>query len=79
MRSIFNTDIATGKHKTACRSHYGTKGPSSSFGIKNVLPPSRKGDCYVYDAVNTCTPDQLEALLDGSAVVENFIVVEPAS
>jgi hypothetical protein len=29
------------------------------------------------DASFSCTPNQLQALADGSAVVENFIVVSP--
>jgi carboxypeptidase D len=77
MRSIFNTDIATGKHDTSGYSHYQTKGPASSFGIKNKLPSPQKGDCHIYSVAESCTEEQTVALRQGKAVIKDFVVVNP--
>jgi hypothetical protein len=73
-RVMFDRDIATGGIDTLDGS-YSSTGPESSFGIKNKLPPSPKSQCYVWDAVNTCTADELKALADGTAIVKDFILV----
>jgi hypothetical protein len=79
MRAMFNTDVATGKHDTSGPRHSqsGTKGPKSSFGFKNVLPESKKGDCYIYAVGESCTDEQIGALEGGAAVVRDFVVVDP--
>lgn len=72
-------DIATGKEWLIddYPSTYGTKGPHSSFGIKNVMPEPAEPVCYTLDMSTTCTERQKEALLNGTAVIRDFVVVEP--
>jgi hypothetical protein len=71
-RVMFDKDVPSG---SIDRSSYSSKGPKSSFGIKNKLPPSPKHQCYVLDALVTCTQEELMALADGSAVVKDYILV----
>jgi hypothetical protein len=73
-RVMFDRDVATGGIDTL-DGPYSSTGPESSFGIKNKLPLSPKSQCYVWDAVNTCTADELKALADGTAIVKDFILV----
>lgn len=74
-RSMFGKDVATGRSVSG---EYSTKGPASSWEIKNEVPEkSLENQCYTYVAGDTCTEEQLGALADGSAVVEGFVVVEP--
>ncbi|KAK2007910.1 serine carboxypeptidase [Colletotrichum eremochloae] len=77
-RALFNKDIATGRVDTAQNSTYSTQGPSDTFGIKNEVPPQYKDFCYVLDT-STCSPEQVAALRAGTAVIENYIMLEPAS
>ena len=76
-RVMFDKDVATGKIEVGENGNetYSSTGLQSSFGIKNVLPDSLRNECYVWDAVTTCTDEEREALKDGRAVVENFILV----
>lgn len=75
-RSMFGMDVATGKIKVD--GHYSTIGPNSSWGTKNNVPKqSPQNECYTYLATETCTPEQLEALENGTAVVKNFVVLKP--
>lgn len=76
-RTMFGMDVATGKTKVD--GYYSTKGPTSSWGTKNNVPRhSPQNECYTYLATETCTPEQLQALENGTAVVKNFVVLEPA-
>jgi hypothetical protein len=73
-RVMFDRDVATGDVNTLHGS-YSSTGPKSSFDIKNKLPSSPKSVCYLWDAVNTCTADELKALVDGTAVVKDFVLL----
>ncbi|KAL7892937.1 Alpha/Beta hydrolase protein [Trichoderma sp. TUCIM 5745] len=54
--------------------YYSTIGPTSSWGTKNNVPKqSPRNECYTYLATETCTSEQLEALKNGTAVVQNFV------
>lgn len=76
---LFNKDVATGKSSTAgSLNDYSTKGPASSWHIKNKLPPSPPPNCYLYNIGSTCTNDQLAAILDGTAEIVDFRVIKPA-
>ncbi|KAM0453014.1 hypothetical protein ACHAPV_009256 [Trichoderma viride] len=76
-RTMFGMDVATGKTKVD--GYYSTKGPTSSWDTKNNVPRhSPQNECYTYLATETCTPEQLQALENGTAVVKNFVVLEPA-
>lgn len=73
-RSMFGKDVATGEESK----ENGTRGPLSSWGIRNEVPQKEvENQCYTYVAGDTCTEEQLGALADGSAVVKEFVVVEP--
>jgi hypothetical protein len=74
-RAMFNTDVATGRIPTDAAANYTTTGPSSSFGIKNAVPSLPLPLCYTWDVMETCTDAQKLLLQNGSAVVQDFIVV----
>ncbi|KAI9804428.1 MAG: hypothetical protein M1825_001327 [Sarcosagium campestre] len=74
MRSLFSKDIATGKVSLSSEPGYSSKGPSSSFQIKNAVLGSPPPQCYVWAPTSTCNDEQYESLVNGSAVVKNFIV-----
>jgi carboxypeptidase C (cathepsin A) len=73
-RSLFNKDISTGKIDTAKNSTYGTKGLQDTRAIKNIDPPDPKWVCYTLAPEDTCTEAQVEALLNGTAVVKDYIL-----
>ncbi|KAJ3021280.1 hypothetical protein HKX48_008834 [Thoreauomyces humboldtii] len=73
-RVMRNVDVATGTIDLSKTPSYSTTGPLDSFGTKNVLPAKSQPECYVLD-MSTCTLDQQTALLNGSSVVVDYIVV----
>lgn len=75
-RALFNLDVATGKVDTVANPDYHTEGPSDTFHIRSEVPPQYEQFCYILDP-SSCTAAQLEALVDGTAVIENLIVVDP--
>lgn len=75
-RVLSNRDVATG---TRSADNYRSRGPASSFGIKEVLPQGKPIECNTWQVGTSCTPNQQTALADGNAVVQNYIVVDPAS
>ncbi|KAI1252097.1 hypothetical protein MGN70_006669 [Eutypa lata] len=79
MRTVFGQDVATGTICLADTPDYGSQGPASVFDVKNEVPSQPDVSCYVLRAPMTgsCTVEQLEALQDGTAVVENDVVVSP--
>jgi carboxypeptidase C (cathepsin A) len=77
-RALFNKDIATGKIDTAANPTYGTEGPPDTFHIRNEVPDQYDDFCYILD-LSTCSEEQVEALRDGTAVVKDHVVIEPAS
>jgi carboxypeptidase C (cathepsin A) len=60
------------------KSHYQSQGPSSSWHIKNNLPASPPRVCNLWLAPPTCTENQIEALANGTASTQDFIVKSPA-
>ena len=77
-RVLFNRDVATGEIDTSTDKEYSTEGPSDVFHVKNEIPPQYKDFCYILDT-STCSDKQIEALRDGSAIIEKYIMTEPAS
>ncbi|KAK1055262.1 hypothetical protein LTR74_015801 [Friedmanniomyces endolithicus] len=78
-RAIFNKDVASGRLLTSGRfNNYSTTGPSSSFSIKDVLPPVPDPICYVYTVGSACTVDQYVAFEEGNATVVEFIMTDPS-
>ncbi|ORX94028.1 Alpha/Beta hydrolase protein [Clohesyomyces aquaticus] len=74
-RAMLNKDVATGSKCTAGNKSYSSTGPASSFGIKNVLPPMPENECYMWDTVFTCTPEEIQAFANGTAGFEDFVLV----
>ena len=72
-RAMFNRDVATGSVQLS--DNYSTSGPQSVRNIKNVAPKNPATVCYVLDLQDSCTDEQIQSVLDGSAVVKNYIVV----
>ena len=72
-------DVATGIVEITTEGEYATEGPSSSWQIKNEVPPSPPVLCQLWAVGASCTEGQMEALEDGTAVVEGLVVVEPGS
>jgi hypothetical protein len=82
MRTIQEQDVATGSISlgNGCGNEsYQTHGPSSIFDIKNAVPPSNPILCYLWQLGTTCTVNQREAVVAGTAVVKDYIVIEPES
>ncbi|KAL5342909.1 Alpha/Beta hydrolase protein [Aspergillus crustosus] len=78
-RAIFNRDIATGKVSTAKNGTYSTKGPSSTFNITNTVPDSPAPTCYILSLGSYCTPEQIESVVNGTALIKDYIVVEKSA
>jgi hypothetical protein len=74
-RVMFDSDVATGSVDVAKNTSYSSTGPESSFGIKNVLPPSLESECYLWDVVNTCTEEEVLALKSGNITVKDYFLV----
>ena len=69
---MFNKDIATGV--IPMFDHSTTIGPSSTFHVKNKVPERPEPKCYIL-ATATCTPEQYATVLNGTAIVKDFMVV----
>ncbi|KAL9081169.1 MAG: hypothetical protein Q9157_000260 [Trypethelium eluteriae] len=79
-RALFNKDIATGKVSTLPQrngSIYRSEGPQSSFWIKNTLPDPIPFRCYFWSYNTTCTENQVTALMNGTAVIQDLFVIDP--
>ena len=73
-------DVATGKIPVLASSTYATAGPASVFDVKTPLPAPVPAFCYLMYPpayAGQCTPAQLAAIKNGTAVIEDFIVVNP--
>ncbi|OKL57635.1 hypothetical protein UA08_07173 [Talaromyces atroroseus] len=78
-RIMNSKDIATGKVPLDEVRDYSTSGPSSTLEIKDLLPVPPSIVCYTIDMSSTCTEEQTAALLNGTAIVEDYVVVWPSS
>ncbi|KAF2734906.1 alpha/beta-hydrolase [Polyplosphaeria fusca] len=76
-RAMFSNDVATGQKDTSEGTRFQTSGPGDAWGWKNAMPPMPETECSLWDAVS-CSEAQLAALGNGTATVENWIVVDPA-
>ncbi|KAI0900235.1 serine carboxypeptidase [Annulohypoxylon nitens] len=77
-RALFNKDIATGTVDLVDNSEYVTEGPVDTWAIKNEDPPDLLHFCYVYDT-STCTDEQIESVLNGTATIISGIVKDKNS
>ncbi|KAF6812405.1 Carboxypeptidase S1-like protein [Colletotrichum plurivorum] len=76
-RALSNRDIATGKVDTAANATYRTEGPPDTLAIRSEIPPQYEDYCYIL-SIGTCTDEQVAALRNGTTVVRDYVVVEPA-
>lgn len=77
-RAMSRRDVATGVVRLSKTPDYASKGPHSVRNVTNEVPEPELSTCYVAEASVSCTDEQLAALADGSAVVEDSVVVKPA-
>jgi carboxypeptidase D len=75
-RSLSNLDIATGQISTVENATYATEGPSSTWDVKNEVPPMPESTCYVLALWATCTDDEVEAITNGTALIEDYILIK---
>lgn len=74
-RALFNRDLATGKIDTVKNSSYATRGPASTWNIKNRVLDSPDPLCYILSLQSSCTDDQIASVMNNTAIVEDYIVV----
>ncbi|KAI1762779.1 carboxypeptidase S1-like protein B [Hypoxylon sp. FL1150] len=77
-RALFNMDIATGTVDLIENPEYVTGGTNDTWAIKNEDPPDLLHFCYIYDT-STCTGEQIESVLNGTAVIIKGIVKDKNS
>ena len=77
-RAIFGRDVATGETEIGSGGNYSSVGPSSCRDVKNKLRESPDHVCYLRSAALTCSDEQLQALQNGTAKVQNSIVISPS-
>lgn len=75
-RAIFGLDIATGKINTESTPGYSSTGSPTTFQVKNDVPPSPAPTCYILAAFATCTDDAFNSVLNGSALIHDYIVID---
>lgn len=78
MRSIKDQYIATGSVALA-KGTYSMHGPYSVFDIKHKIPRQPPVECCLWQFSTMCAPSQQEAVLNGTALVHDYIVVQPKS
>lgn len=74
-----NLDIATGQTPTAGGGDsnvYATTGEMNTWAVKNEPPPAPVPTCYVLSLDSTCTNGQIGAVLNGTAIIKNWVVVD---
>lgn len=76
MRALNNRDIATGTISTTDNQNYSSTGTSSTWQYQNDVPDSPAPTCYVRALLATCTDDQIMAVVNGTALVRDWIVVD---
>ncbi|KAK4223675.1 Alpha/Beta hydrolase protein [Podospora fimiseda] len=76
-RAMGRKDVATGLEDVS--GGYKTEGPASVKDVKQMAPESPESICYLADVAETCTAEQVECLMKGTAVIENGKVVEKKS
>ena len=74
-RAIFGLDIATGTIDTEKDSNYSSKGDVEASRVLQEAPESPKPTCYILDPP-TCTYDQFGAVLNSTALVHDYIVID---
>ena len=55
---------------------YSTNGSLTTFEVKNQDPGSPVVQCYTLALNSTCTPEQIRALREGTALVRDYILID---
>jgi hypothetical protein len=76
MRALNNRDIATGTISTTDNQNYSSTGTSSIWQYQNNVPDSPAPTCYVRALLASCTDDQILAVVNRTALVRDWIVVD---
>jgi hypothetical protein len=79
MRVLFNKDISTGLEGTGEGTNYSSVGPADTLEFRSEQFEQPLQFCYTLDPSSTCTEEQIEGLLDGSATVCSWIVKDKNS
>jgi carboxypeptidase C (cathepsin A) len=75
-RALFNFDIATGQIPIAQEDKYSTIGVADTWAVTQTAPEAEHPFCYTYALTSTCDDEQIRAVLNGSAMIRNYIVVD---
>lgn len=75
-RSLNDLDIATGLVNTATTPNFSTTGPADSWAFKNVDPPDPKATCYLWELTSTCTDEQIDSVLNGTALIHDWVLID---
>lgn len=79
-RALFNKDIATGEEDTYTNGEaYQSEGPSDTWAYQNEDPPDPIHFCYTLDPYTLCSEKQIESIINGTALIQNYIVVDQNS
>jgi hypothetical protein len=74
---MFGYDVATGETHLGPNSNYSSECPDSVADVKSEMPETAASICFVLSPQTSCTLEQLAALADGSAVIHDWIVIDP--
>ncbi|KAF7539045.1 hypothetical protein G7054_g2424 [Neopestalotiopsis clavispora] len=76
-RVMFNKDVATGTVSTDGTRPYSTnEGLDSIQSITNNQQPIKyEPECYFWDMMETCSPEQKQMFNNGTAITEDFILI----
>jgi len=71
-RALFNKDMSTGL--LPLLDSYKSIGPDSTWHIKNEIPERPEPLCFILSPA-TCTTEQYETVLDGTAIIKDWVVI----
>jgi hypothetical protein len=69
---MFNKDVATGECSST---NHSSTGPSSAWTVSELPNEEEPAQCYLWDVFETCTKDEEQILMSGSAIVRDYILV----
>ncbi|KAE8152818.1 Alpha/Beta hydrolase protein [Aspergillus avenaceus] len=73
-RVMNGKDVQTGDHKIT--PSYSTNGTSTSTHTDD-LPPAPAPTCYLWALSGTCAKEQIDAVGNGTAEIENYVITKP--
>jgi carboxypeptidase C (cathepsin A) len=76
-RVMFNQDVATGTLDISSVDGYSSEGVDSAWTDDRgkLVVDEEVAKCYVWDVLETCTPEQGKILASGRAITEDFVLV----